>query len=78
MFLGYGLLIFHPLIDVIAQAIREKQPKHPRIRIMEMSSLSQLSYTNEPSSAFLLTLNQSPFTQQPLAGFSEQLPSRIE
>lgn len=52
MFLGYGLLIFHPLIYVIAQAIREKQPKHPRIRIMEMSSLSQLSYTNEPSSAF--------------------------
>jgi len=44
---------------------------------MEMSPPPHPSYTNEAPSALLLTLNKLPFPQQ-LAGYSEQLPSRIE
>ncbi len=45
---------------------------------MEMNAPSHLSYTNEIPAEFLLVLNDSPSTEQQLAGFSEQPLSRVE
>lgn len=45
---------------------------------MEMNAPSHLSYTNEIPPEFLRAPNDSPVTEQQLAGFNEQPLLRVE
>jgi len=72
-------LISDPILarlSALAEGQGESSPMPPRIRIM--NAPLHPSFTNEVAPEFLRSLNDSPFTEQQLAGFSEQPLLRVK